>query len=417
MEIFKEDLEKLKESEEGKKNDKEGKKKSKRFKLSFPFSNPYIFIGLGTIVAVLLIFAFSGRKSIIKQQADIEIINKVIEEQLKTQREMNKVLIKEIQALREELKALKQSNIPSAGGRKETEKNRGKSLLDILRSKREEKKLERKKQDKLKELERKLKELERSRKEVPMQNIRMEFHEREAKVDVKKKLLAGKNRKKKEKKRTVFIPAGTVIKGRIVSGFFAPVGEGVKFPSVLIELKGVASAPNNFRIPLDKCRVIAKAEGDWVLERAKLQTYKLACVLPSGKVIEKRFNASVTSGLDGMDGVKGKFVNASAKQLRTFFGGTFLGTLFESLARAQVRTNIGVEGGAVFKSEVIENEAEYAFYRALADTWKQFSQFYLEQAKKALPVVLVEGNIPVYLEVIDGFSLEVSPDEMVADIR
>ena len=118
-----------------------------------------------------------------------------------------------------------------------------------------------------------------------------------------------------------------------------------------------------------------------------------------------------------MDGIKGRFVNASAKQLRTFFATTFLGTLFESLARAQVRTDIAVEGGAVFKSEVIKNETEYAFYRSLADTWRQFSQFYLEQAKKAFPVVLVEGNVPVYLEVIDGFSLEVSPDEMVADRR
>lgn len=406
MEMFDEEFEKVEDvGEVG------GKEKKKRFNLSTLTVNPYILVGVGVIVLVLLLFALAGRKNVIKQQGDIGIINKVIEEQLKAQRKMNKALMDEIKALRKELESIKRDE--GTGVEKIPEK-KGKrtDLLDLIRTKRREVKKEQSREEKLRKLEKKLRELEleRRKRKVPPRELRMEFYEREVKANFKKKSSVAKKRKKK-----VFIPAGTVMRGRIVSGFFAPVGTGVKFPSVLIELRGSASTPNNFRIPLDKCRVIAKAEGDWVLERAKLQTYKLACVLPNGKVIETRFNARVTSRVDGMEGVRGKFVNASAKQLRTFFATTFLGTLFESLARAQVRTDIAVEGGAVFKSETIKNEAEYAFYRSLADTWRQFSQFYLEQAKKALPVVLVEGNVPVYLEVIDGFSLEVSPDEMVAN--
>ena len=411
MEMFDEELEKAEDVGGEGKEGREGKKK--RFNLSaFPV-NPYILVGIGAIVMVMLLFALAGRKNIIKQQGDIDIINKVIEEQLRIQREMNKTLMEEMKALRKELESIKRNEKPGVKKPPE-EKGRRTDLLDLIKAKRKEARRERSKEEKLRELERKLKELEmeRKRRRMPPRELRMEFYEREAKVNLKKKSSAAK-----KKKRKVFIPAGTVIRGRIVSGFFAPVGTGVKFPSVLIELRGSASAPNSFRVPLDRCRVVAKAEGDWVLERAKLQTYKLACVLPNGKVIETRFNARITSGVDGMEGVKGKFVNASAKQLRTFFATTFLGTFFESLARAQVRTDIAVEGGAVFKSETIRNETEYAFYRSLADTWRQFSQFYLEQAKKALPVVLVEGNVPVYLEVIDGFSLEVSPDEMVADRR
>ncbi len=428
MEIF--DDREIKEEEIGEEKGQEGEKGRRRLKIKSPLkttslpnlSNKMLLaIGGGAVGLLFLMALFKGGGETVVTSPDVEVVNKVMQEQLKLQREMQKQLIREIEELKKEIK--KQQQTPPVGSSIAEEGKSGaikkeKSQMNIFEIlKRRDRKKKRvdtstsmeiiKLREELRRLREEIEEPRQERKRRRSQEpIRIQIKEREVKL-LKKNSVA----KKKSKKKKVFIPAGSVMKGRIVSAFFAPVG-GTKFPAVLIELKGDAVTPNNYRFPLEGCRVIAKAEGDWVLERAKLETYKLACVFPNGKVVETKFSGKIVSGVDGGEGVKGRFVNASAKQLRTYFGTTFLGTLFESLAQAQVDTQLAVEGGTVFQSQVIKNEGEYAFYSAMADTWKQFSEFYLNQAKKALPVVLVDGNIPIYIEVIDGFSLGVDVNEV-----
>ncbi|MEM4593155.1 MAG: hypothetical protein QW196_07115 [Sulfolobales archaeon] len=72
-------------------------------------------------------------------------------------------------------------------------------------------------------------------------------------------------------KKKVYLPAGSTLRGVIVNSFPAPV-DGT-FPVVLIELYGHVRLPNNYKISLDRCLVIAKGQGTYVLERAKLETY------------------------------------------------------------------------------------------------------------------------------------------------
>lgn len=391
------------EIEEEKEEKKE--KKGRRRLPSLPrLSNRALFIAGGTAIVFLFLIALLRDRETVVTSPDPDVVNKIMEQQLRLQREMQKQLLREIEELKKELQ---KKSLPATSGGNGTKTD----VFELLKKRKKEKEKDQpssmeiiRLKEELRRLREELEERERKKDQEP---VHIQIKEREAK---KAGVKRAQNDDEKEKKK-VFIPAGSVMKGRIVSAFFAPVG-GTKFPAVLIELKGDVALPNNYRFPMEGCRVVAKAEGDWVLERAKLETYKLACVLPSGKVVEMKFAGKVVSGVDGGEGVKGRFINASAKQLRTYFGTTFLGTLFESLAQAQVNTQLAVEGGTVFRSEVIRNEGEYAFYSAMAETWKQFSQFYLDQAKKALPVVLVDGNIPIYIEVIDGFSLGVDVDEV-----
>ncbi len=418
MEIFEEN--EVKEEKEGQ---KEGGKRRFLRKPSFkkpsfpslpPVSNTVLIGTGGAVVLALLLLLVVGRKQTVVTSTDTEVITKLLEKQMESQM---KVQQKILEKLSEMEKKIERSGVPRSfsGSVELADEGKRKDIFDLLKKKTRKKKEESRKEQELQQLRKQLEELrrsvteERSKRE---EEIKIEVHEREVKAPLRPKGSVAKGRKKEPKKK-VFIPAGSVMRGQIVSAFFAPVG-GKRFPAVLIRLKGEVSLPNGYVFPVDECRVIAKAEGDWILERARLETYKMACVLPSGKVVETKFSGKVVSGLDGGEGVKGRFVNASAKQLRTYFATTFLGTLFEALAQSQVRSSIAVEGGAVFKSEIIKSEGEYALYSALADTWKNFSQFYLEQAKKALPVVLVDGGVPVYIEVVDGFSLGVSTDEVAS---
>jgi len=208
-------------------------------------------------------------------------------------------------------------------------------------------------------------------------------------------------------KKTVYLPAGTTLKGTVINSFPAPVG-GEKFPAVLIELDGHARLPNNYRLDLSRCLVIAKGEGSYVLERAKLETYKLSCILKNGKVIEALPKGMVISGEDGLEGVKGKFLNVNREQLLTYFGGTTLSGFFSALQQGQITKQSTVFG----TTTDIKNEFLYALYGSLAQTWNEFAKFYLEEAKKIVPVVVVQGGTPVYIVLVDGVSLEVSVDEI-----
>jgi conjugal transfer pilus assembly protein TraB len=210
-----------------------------------------------------------------------------------------------------------------------------------------------------------------------------------------------------EEKKTVYLPAGTTLKGRIINSFPAPVG-GEKFPAVLIELDGHARLPNNYRLDLSRCLVIAKGEGFYALERAKLETYKLSCILKNGKVIEVSPNGMIISGEDGLEGVKGKFLNVNREQLLTYLGGTTLSGFFSALQQGQI-TKYSTAFGTTTD---IKNEFLYALYGSLAQTWNEFAKFYLESAKKIVPVVVVQAGAPVYIVLVDGVSLEVSVDEI-----
>lgn len=207
--------------------------------------------------------------------------------------------------------------------------------------------------------------------------------------------------------KTVYLPAGTTLKGKIINSFPAPVG-GEKFPAVLIELEGHARLPNNYRLDLSRCLVVAKGEGSYILERAKMETYKLTCILKNGKVIEVAPKGMIVSGEDGIEGVAGKFLNVNREQLLTYLGGTTLSGFFSALQQGQTEKQSTVFG----TTTNIKNEFLYALYGSLAQTWNEFARWYLEEAKKILPVVVVQAGKPVYIVLVDGVSLEVSVDEL-----
>jgi hypothetical protein len=116
----------------------------------------------------------------------------------------------------------------------------------------------------------------------------------------------------------------------------------------------------------------------------------------------------VVSGEDGLEGVRGKFLNVNREQLLTYFGGTTISGFFSALQQGQIRKQTTPFG----TTTDIRNEFLYALYGSLAQTWNEFAKFYLEQAKKIVPVVVVQAGVPVYVVLVDGVSLEVSVDEI-----
>jgi len=362
-----------------------------------------IFVGAAAALFLLSRLFSSGNDVVIK--SDPELQRRLLEEALKSQAQMNEQILNQLREMNEELKRLKESRDVKTGEKK-TDSG---SVFKIEESPpsspppppppstpfyTEPLKPPEEYKPKINRVERKE---EQSRADGNLL----------AQSGISDVPPVANPEKPAQEKKTVYLPAGTTLKGRIINSFPAPVG-GERFPAVLIELEGHARLPNNYRLDLSRCLVIAKAEGSYVLERAKLETYKLSCILKDGKVIEVSPKGMVVSGEDGLEGVGGKFLNVNREQLLTYFGGTTLSGFFSALQQGQI-TRFSTPFGTTTD---IKNEFLYALYGSLAQTWNEFAKFYLEQAKNIVPVVVVQAGIPVYIVLVDGVSLEVSVDEI-----
>lgn len=396
-----------------------------------------IFVGSAVGLFLLSRLFSSGEGVVIK--SDPELQKKLLEETLKSQSQMNEQILNQLKEMNEELKQLKENKEnkmeeKEKGGEEKEKKTDSSNVFKIEETKpsspppppppppsssssstpsySEPIKPPEEYKPKINRVERK-DEQSRANGNLLAQSGMSDISSEAKTEDEVKSENAGTQGAKSEKgksaagTKTVYLPAGTTLKGRIINSFPAPVG-GEKFPAVLIELDGYARLPNNYRLDLSRCLVIAKAEGSYVLERAKLETYKLSCILKSGKVIEVSPKGMVISGEDGLEGVKGKFLNVNREQMLAYLGGTTISGFFSALQQGQINkysTAFGI-------TTDIKNEFLYALYGSLAQTWNEFAKFYLEEAKKIVPVVVVSGGVPVYIVLVDGVSLEVSVDEI-----
>ncbi len=357
-----------------------------------------LYVGGGLLAILFLLFLFRPQEKVVVQ-GDVAAQKKILEEALKSQEQLNQRLIEEINALSQKIEQLEREK----QGEKEKQvmpsppPSPPPSIEIIPPSPPTapppppppifEGEMREPYKPKLNRIEREIKQ--------------------ESKNTTPSFVLANAEERKEERsveKKKVYLPSGSTLRGVIVNSFPAPV-DGT-FPAVLIELYGHVRLPNNYRISLDRCLVIAKGQGTYVLERAKLETYKLSCVMRDGKVIEADIKGMVVSGEDGMEGVAGKFINVNRDQLLTALGGGTISGFFSALQRGQLLQRDTIFG----TTTTIKDEFLYALYGSLAGTWNEFAKWYLEQAKKILPVVVVSAGKPVYITLIDGVSLDVEVD-------
>jgi conjugal transfer pilus assembly protein TraB len=370
-----------------------------------------VFVGAAVALFLVSKLFSSGDSVVIK--SDPELQKKLLEETLKSQSQMNEQILNQLKEMNVQLKQLKEDKSAKAEG-EEKEKKTGKKTESIQ--------IEEPKQssppppppppstplysEPIKQTEDYKPKINRVERKDEQSKADSNLLAQAGMSDVPPSPNPGKG-KPAEEKKTVYLPSGTTLKGKIINSFPAPVG-GERFPAVLIELDGYARLPNNYRLDLSRCLVIAKGEGSYVLERAKLETYKLSCILKNGKVIEVSPKGMVVSGEDGLEGVKGKFLNINREQMLTYLGGTTISGFFSALQQGQVE-KITTPSGTTTN---IKDELRYALYGSLAQTWNEFARFYLEEAKKIVPVVVVQAGVPVYIVFVDGVSLEVSVDEI-----
>jgi len=225
----------------------------------------------------------------------------------------------------------------------------------------------------------------------------------------------GEGGQKKEKKKVVYIPAGSIAEAELLYGFVAP--EEGKFPPVLLLLKGAVWTPNDWYIPLQRCAIVTKAQYDISAGLAILggKGSILSCVLPNGKVIQRSVNVAVGEEISkngkylAIMGLRGKEVWLTPRDLAIIGSMKFGEGLSNAFQQGLVEQSMTSAGTTI---TAIKQRGMYALLGGVKESMNAYSQFWLKKYAKKVPAIEVTPPKRVFVEFIEGVNLGVDEKEL-----
>jgi len=198
----------------------------------------------------------------------------------------------------------------------------------------------------------------------------------------------------------VMLPSGSYVKAKILTGVDVP--EGKTYP-VLMVLDFSYVAPNDHKIDLSGCFMIAKAEGDLSTERVQMQATKMSCVSKKGKMFEREVNGFIADDKDGSFAMKGK-VNSKQGRVATmaFMSGVVEG-VGKAVQAAQTTQSSNAFGGGT--SLMTGDSTKYAVAGGASNAAGMVAQWYLQQAQNLAPTVEVGSGRDVWIVMKDKVNL------------
>ncbi|WP_240919571.1 TraB/VirB10 family protein [Metapseudomonas otitidis] len=223
---------------------------------------------------------------------------------------------------------------------------------------------------------------------------------------------------KNEHDDEVYLPAGSILSGALITGIDAPTGSNARkdpFP-VLLRIKKEAVLPNRFRADVRECFLIASAFGDLSSERAYMRAETISCVRDDGGVIENGMDA-YASGEDGKAGVRGRLVSKQGAILARSLMAGFMQGVSEAFSVRQVPSiNVTGTGSGNGRNGVIDPVYQQAFNSqalqgaAIGGTGRaleRIADFYLEMAENLYPVIEVDAAREIDFVVKKGTQLKI----------
>jgi len=219
---------------------------------------------------------------------------------------------------------------------------------------------------------------------------------------------AGGGAGSKKGKRTIYLPPG-FMKARLLTGIDALASrDATSNPEPIIaRVQAPAVLPNEVKANLAGCFVIGNATGSLAKERVEVQLVSISCVdFDEHAVVDQAIKGFFVDA-DGKKGLSGKVVTrAGATLARSFIAGTIAGISqtvegsFGSLSTSALGSVRSLDAGDAVKSGVAGG---------LARSSDKLTDFYLDLARQAGPVVEVGAAKDVVVVIQEGLALEIKP--------
>jgi hypothetical protein len=202
------------------------------------------------------------------------------------------------------------------------------------------------------------------------------------------------------KKPAIVLPSGSYVKAMLLTGIEAP--EGKTYP-VLMQLDYAYVIPNDKRLDLAGCFMIAKAQGDLSTERVQMQATKLSCVSRRGGMFERDVNGFVADHVDNSFAVIGQVNTKQDRVAATAFLSGIVSGIGKAIQLAQTTQQATPLGGA--QSLITGDQAKYIGAGGVSDSASMVTQWYLKQAQNLLPTINVGSGQEVWIVMQDQTDL------------
>lgn len=388
-----EDLEVEKEVEK-----EEGGEKRRR-KLPLP---PLYLIGLA-LGGIAVLFALFGKKEEIVVQSGGEVVEEQFKRFEESYRRVNEQLIEEIKKLREEVGGLKKE-IAQKREVKEEEKPKEKTVPSFLPT------FPSRVQGKVPPSG--TPQAIPPFPSPPSEKISPEAGWKEVSYRVKtlpslrvRAFASSVKKGEKKKVRTVYLPAGTLLKVRLLGHVTAPTvvsQGGTGLPVALFEVKDVV-LPNRRRAPLRGCFLVGKAFGNWNRQRVDVQAVALSCTSPEG-VMEAQVNGWV-KGADENDGLAGRVEYMRGKEIAFYFSSVFLRGFASGMAEAQTEQQTSTSPSGTTTTTIVKDAFSYSMWKSIEESIRAVTDFYIQNANQMFPVVRAEPQ-DAYIILVNSSALK-----------
>ena len=212
----------------------------------------------------------------------------------------------------------------------------------------------------------------------------------------------------KKKSRTIYLPPG-FMKARLLTGIDALASrDATSNPEPLIaRVQAPAVLPNDVKANLAGCFVIGNATGSLAKERVEIQLVSLSCVdFDDRSVVDQPIKGFFVD-TDGKKGLSGKVVTrAGASLARSFLAGTISG-LSQSVENSFGETSTSALG--TVRTLDAGDAAKTGIAGGFSKSSEKLTDFYLDLARQAGPVVEVGAAKDVVVVIQEGIALEIKP--------
>ena len=212
----------------------------------------------------------------------------------------------------------------------------------------------------------------------------------------------------KKKTRTIYLPPG-FMKARLLTGIDALASRNATSnPEPLIaRVQAPAVLPNDVKANLSGCFVIGNATGSLAKERVEVQLVSLSCVdFDERSVVDQPIKGFFVD-TDGKKGLSGRVVTrAGASLARAFIAGTISG-ISQTVENTVGEVSTSALGSV--RSLDAGDAAKAGIAGGLSKSSDKLTDFYLDLARQAGPIVEVGAAKDVVVVIQEGVTLEIKP--------
>lgn len=190
-----------------------------------------------------------------------------------------------------------------------------------------------------------------------------------------------------------FIPETAYVSGILLGGISVSTGafSSSEPTPVIIRITDRGNLPRNFEVDLRKCRILGSSYGDLSSERAIIRAEVMSCQdLENEQVITTKI-AGMAFGDDGVNGVKGRVVQTSTRQLQhAFLGGILSG--FAGAAKSGEQFTFTGAGAINTKQPPFKDRLKDSTLGGMGTAGEKIADYYLRQAENMSPVLQIPAG-------------------------